>query len=146
MSHVPEHEPGKKPEPPEGEPHGLVEEIREEIEHVTEEIKEEIEHVKEEIEHAVEQVPRPVRWTVSRLFWAALLSLVALVAVVVLTAILYVANRTEWAAKELTVLINQTLASRSDVELEIGDIKGNPFTGVRLLNTSVRFRTGDAPP
>ncbi|HEY2955700.1 MAG TPA: translocation/assembly module TamB domain-containing protein [Candidatus Eisenbacteria bacterium] len=139
-------EPGESPAPPEGEPQGLVEEIKEGIEHVTEEIKEEIEHVKEEIEHAVEHVPQPVRWTVSRLFRVVLLSFAALFALLVLTAILYVANRTEWAAKELTVLINQTLARRSDVELEIRDIKGNPFAGVRLLDTTVRFRTGDAPP
>lgn len=137
----------KPPGPPDEEPpHGLVEEIKEEIAHVTEEIQEEIEHVKEGIEHAVEHVPKPVRWTVSRLFWAAMLSLGALVVLLVLTAILYVANRTEWAAKELTVLINQTLARRSDVEFEIRDIKGNPFTGVRLLDASVRFRKGDQPP
>jgi hypothetical protein len=137
----------KPPGPPEDEPtHGIVEEIKEGIEHVKEEIQEDIEHVKEGIEHVVEHVPKPVRWTVKRLFWAAMLSLAALVVLLVLTAILYVANRTEWAAKELTVIINQTLARRSDVELEIRDIKGNPLNGVRLLDASVRFREGDQPP
>src|SRR5438552_18334365 len=103
-------------------PHGLVEEI------------------KEEIEEVVAHVPQPVRWTISRLRWAVARSIVALVALRVVTAILYVVNRTEWAARELTVLVNQTLASRSDVVLEIHDIKGNPFTGVRLLGPRVRFR------
>src|SRR5512144_225308 len=98
---------GGGPPPGEGPPQGLVEEIKEEIAHVKEEIQEEIEHVKEEIEHVVEHVPKPVRWTVSRLFWAGVLSLGALVVLLILTAVLYVVNRTEWAAKELTVVINQ---------------------------------------
>ena len=140
-------QPEKIPGAPEEEPpHGLVEGIKEEITRVKDEFQEEIEHVKEGIENVVEHVPKPVRWTVSRLFWAAVLSLGALVVLLVLTAILYVANRTEWAARELTVLINQTLARRSDVEFEIRDIKGNPFTGVRLLDASARFREGDQPP
>src|SRR5580765_2882320 len=112
------HEPEREPEPPEaGEPQGLVEEIKEEIhhvkeeiqekiEHVTEGIQEKIEHVTEEIEQVVEHVPKPVRWTVSRLFWAGVLSLGGLLLLLVLTAILYVANRTEWAARELTLLLN----------------------------------------
>ena len=144
------HDPEKDPVTPEEDKPGLVEEIKEEIqekiEHVKEEIQEKIEHVTEEIEHVVEHVPKPVRWTVSRLFWAGMLTLGALIVLLVLTAVLYVANRTEWAARELTVFLNQTLASRSDLELEIGDIKGNPFTGVRLLDTRVRFRDGDLPP
>src|SRR5262245_36531663 len=154
----PERDPERDPErPEEGEPQGLVEEIREgihhvkeeiqeKVEHVTEEIQEKIEHVTEEIGHAVEQVPKLVRWTVSRLFWAGMVGLGALLALLVITAILYVANRTEWAARELTVIVNQTLASRSDIEFEIRDIKGNPFTGVRLLDTSARFRDGEDLP
>jgi translocation-and-assembly-module (TAM) inner membrane subunit TamB-like protein len=108
-------------------PHGLAEEIRHEIEEV------------------VEHVPRPLRWTVGKLVRLAILSVVGIVVVLVVTAVLYVANRTEWAAQELALLINQTLASRTDVVLEIADIKGNPFTGVRVLRPRVRFRSGNEP-
>jgi len=55
----------------------------------------------------------------------AIVSLFGLVVVLIVTAILYVANRTEWAAQELALVINQTLATRSDVVLELADIKGN---------------------
>src|SRR5262245_62214658 len=103
----------ESPEPEEH--HGLAEEIRHEIEEV------------------VEHVPQPLRWTVGKLVRLAVLSVVGITVVLVVTAILYVANRTEWAAQELALLVNQTLASRTDVVLEIGDIKGKPFTGVRVL-------------
>ncbi len=103
------------------------------------------EDIRHEIEEVVEHVPRPLRWTVGKLLRLALLSLVGLVVVVLVTAVLYVANRTEWAAQELTLLVNQTLASRTDVVLEMGDIKGNPLTGVRVLRPRVRFRDGDQP-
>src|SRR5438093_489355 len=104
------------------------------------------EELRHDIEEAVEHVPRPIRWTVGKLVRLAAISIVVLVVVVVATAVLYVANRTEWAARELALVINQTLATRSDVMLEIGDIKGNPLTGVRVLNPRVRFREGDLPP
>lgn len=109
------------------EPHGLVEEIQHEIEEV------------------VEHVPRPVRWTVGKLLRLAVLGLVALLVVVVITAVLYVSNRTEWAARELALLVNQALASHSDVTIEIGDLKGNLLSGVRVIGAHVRFRDGDQP-
>lgn len=131
MSEPREPEPGP-PKPPDGpsapEHHGLGEEIR------------------HELEEAVEHVPRPIRWTVGKLVALVTVSLVGLVVVLIATAILYVANRTEWAAQELTLVINQMLATRSDVMLEIADIKGNPLTGVRAVRPRVRFREGDAPP
>jgi hypothetical protein len=58
----------------------------------------------------------------------------------VVTAILYVSNRTEWAAQELALLVNQTLRLRTDVELQMKDIKGNPFTGVRVSEPGVVLR------
>jgi hypothetical protein len=131
---------GDEPRPPQGEePHGLGEEIRHEIAEVRHEIE-------EAVEEAVEHVPKPIRWTVGKLFRLAVLSILGLVVIAIVTAILYVANRTEWAAQELALILNQTLASRSDVVLEIGDLKGNPFTGVRIFRPRVRFRDGNAPP
>jgi len=106
-------------------------------------LREEIRH---EIEEVVEHVPRPIRWTVGKLVRLVLLGLIGLVVVLVVTAILYVANRTEWAAQELTLLVNQALAQHSDVAIDIGDIKGNPLTGVRVLRARVRFRDGRQPP
>ncbi|OGF15327.1 MAG: hypothetical protein A2W00_07025 [Candidatus Eisenbacteria bacterium RBG_16_71_46] len=114
-------DPSGAPPPPEHH-HGLVEGIREEIEEV------------------VEHVPKPVRWTVSKLAWVAVLSLLGLLVVVLVTALLYVANRTEWVAQELALFINQTLALRSDLVLEMKDIKGNPLKGVRVIEPRVRFR------
>lgn len=114
------------PEDP-AEPHGLVEEIQHEIEEV------------------VEHVPPPVRWTVGKLLRLAVLGLVTLIVIVIVTAVLYVSNRTEWAARELALLVNQALASHSDVTVEIGDLKGNLLSGVRVIGAHVRFRDGDAP-
>ncbi len=105
-----------------------------------------VEELKEEIEEAVEHVPRPVRWTVAKLFWLIVLSLAALVVIAVASAALYLVNRTEWVAKELTLFVNQTLARHSDLVLEIHDIKGNPLTGIRILEPRLRFRGGNAPP
>ncbi|MBI3539657.1 MAG: translocation/assembly module TamB domain-containing protein [Candidatus Eisenbacteria bacterium] len=133
MTEPPDHEPR---DPESGEtPHGLGEEIRHEIA-----------EVRHEIEEAVEHVPKPIRWTVGKLVRLAVLSVFALLAIAVVTAILYVANRTQWAAQELALVVNQTLAARTDVMLEIGDLKGNPLTGVRILRPRVRFREGNAPP
>ena len=100
------HDPDSEPRPPgapedHAEPHGLVEEIQHEIEEV------------------VEHVPPPVRWTVGKLLRLAVLGMIGLIVVVVVTAVLYVSNRTEWAARELALLVNQALASHSDVTIEI---------------------------
>jgi hypothetical protein len=104
------------------------------------------ETIQQEIEEVVEHVPQPLRWTVGKLLRLAVLILVGLIVVVIVTAVLYVSNRTEWAAKELALLINQALASRANVVIEIGDIKGNPLTGVRVLSPRVRFRDQDDLP
>jgi translocation-and-assembly-module (TAM) inner membrane subunit TamB-like protein len=125
-------DPDSEPRPPEdSEPHGLAEGIRQEIEEVVEEV--------------VEHVPRPVRWTVGKLLRLTVLALFGLVVVVVVTAILYVTNRTEWAARELALLVNQALVSHSDVAIEIGDLKGNLLSGVRVVQARLRFREGDEP-
>src|SRR6476660_702185 len=115
MTEPPDHEPpdperGDEPRDPErgDEPHG----IREEIAEVRHEIEEAVGDVVEHVEEAVEHVPKPIRWTVGKLIRLALLSILGLIVIAIVTAILYVANRTEWAAQELALIINQTLASR----------------------------------
>src|SRR5687767_11553979 len=82
------------------------------------------EEIRHEIEEVVEHVPKPIRWTVGKLIRLTLLALLTLVSVAIATAVLYVTNRTEWAARELALIVNQTLTTRSDVVLEIGDLKG----------------------
>lgn len=116
---------------PHPEPHGVVETIREEIEEV------------------VEHVPEPVRWTVGKIILLVLASIVGLLVVAVITVILYLTNRTEMVAREVTLVLNQALANRTDLVLKIGDIKGNPLTGVRVYAPHVEFKDGtpflDAP-
>src|SRR5262245_32706838 len=105
MSESPD-QPSTPPESPEPEHHGLGEELRRELH-----------HLEEKVEEVVEHVPQPVRWTIGKIVLLASITLFGLVVLFVVTAVLYVANRTEWAAQELTVLVNQTLASRTDLEL-----------------------------
>jgi hypothetical protein len=120
-------EPEPGPEAPPEHPHGLVEEL------------------KEELHEVVEHVPKPVRWTVSRIVGLVALILVGLVVVVVVSAGLYLARRTVWVAQEVALVLNQALATRSDVVLRLGDLRGNPLTGVRVLRPVVRFRDDDTP-
>lgn len=133
MSDAPENDRPVDPEgggepPPHGEHHGIVEEAREVLHEV------------------VEHVPPPVRWTVRRIVLLVLVSLFALIVIVVVSAILYLANRTEWVASELALVVNQTLAKRSDVELVVSNLKGNPLGNVRIIHPLLRFRdAGDHP-
>lgn len=111
--------------PPHGhEPHGVVGTLREELQEV------------------VEHVPQPVRWTVGKLARVVLLSVALLLVVVIASAALYVANRTELVARELTLVLNQALAQQTDLVLSMRDIKGNPFSGFRVVEPRVRFRSG----
>ncbi|HYM81306.1 MAG TPA: translocation/assembly module TamB domain-containing protein [Candidatus Limnocylindria bacterium] len=109
---------------------------------LTEELKQAVEKIEDVVEDVVEHVPKPVRWTIGKIVMLAGLGLVGLVILLMVTAVLYVANRTEWAAEELTVLLNQMLVTRSDVALSIGDLKGNPLRSVRVLRPTLRFRDG----
>lgn len=129
MSEHPEAPHGRdRPDDGHERPHGRVEELREDLQ--------------EAVEEVVEHVPKPVRWTVGKIAWVVGLSFLGLVVLVLVTALLYLANRTDWVAKELTLFVNQTLALRSDLAVNVRDIKGNPFTGVRLIEPRVRFRGG----
>ena len=114
------------------EPHGLGERAQE----IVEEIREEI----------VEHVPQPVRWTFGKLVKLVLLGLGALLLVMIVTLLLLAANRTEWVAGELTLFLNQTLALRTDAEVAIADLHGNPFRTMTLEGVRVRFREGDRTP
>lgn len=99
-----------------------------------------VETLREEIEEVVEHVPQPVRWTVGKIVRLTLLALAALVVVAIVSVILYFANRTELVARETALILNQTLARRSDVVLDLRDLRGNPFTGFRAVHPRVRFR------
>jgi hypothetical protein len=49
----------------------------------------------------------------------------------VVSTVLYLMNRTELVAREITLLLNRTLKDHSDLVLDLRDIRGNPFTGFR---------------
>ena len=101
-----------------------------------------VEAIREEIEEVVEHVPRPVRWTVGKLARLALLVLAGLLVLAIISAVLFVMNRTELVARELSILLNRTLREHSDLVLDLRDIRGNPFTGFRAVEPRVRYRDG----
>ena len=101
-----------------------------------------VETIREELHEVAEHVPKPVRWTVGKLVRIAVLGLLALVVVVVVSAIAYFMNRTELVARELTLLANHALARNTDLVLEMRDIKGNPLTGFRVIEPRLRYRDG----
>jgi hypothetical protein len=102
--------------------------------------------LREEIAEAVEHVPQSVRWTVGKLVRLSLLILFALIVIVVVSAGLYVANRTQWVAQEIALVLNQTLVRYTDVSLSMKDIHGNPLAGFSVIKPSVQFRDGHGPP
>ena len=104
-----------------------------------------VETLREELHEAVEHVPEPVRWTVGKLVRITLVALLALIVIVIASAALYLANRTELVAHELALVLNHELAVRSDVALALRDIKGNPFAGFRVIEPQVRYRSDGAP-
>ena len=107
--------------------HGLVEELRHEIEAV------------------VEHVPQRVRWTVRRLVGLSIAIIAGLIVLAVVSVVLYYANRTELVAHELTLFLNHTLVTRSNVRIEFSDIRGNPFQKLRLMKPRVVFRDNGRP-
>ncbi len=101
-----------------------------------------VETLREEIEEVVEHVPQPVRWTIGKLTRLAVIVLGSLVVLGIASAVLFVMNRTELVARELSLLLNRTLREHSDLVLDLRDIRGNPFTGFRAIEPRVRFRDG----
>jgi len=128
------------PEAPES---GSEPERREPHHDTLHDLREEIAH---EIAEVVEHVPQPVRWTIGKLVRLAMLSLLALIVLAVVSTALYLANRTELVAREVSLVLNQALARHSDVVLVIRDIRGNPASGFRVVSPAVRFRDGNLPP
>jgi len=136
----------REPDPREPEPETQAPEHSPIVEAITEPIQELVEEIREEIHDVVEHVPEPVRWTVGKIVLLGVLGFFGLIALILVSAALYVANRTEWVAQELTVVVNQALATRSDLVLQISDLRGNPLTGVHVMHPVVRFRDGKSPP
>ncbi len=104
-----------------------------------------VEEIRHEIEEAVEHVPKPVRWTVRKLVALGVVAFVGLVVLAIVSIALYYANRTELVARELTLYLNHMLATRSDVRINVSDIRGNPFQRIRLMRPRVVFRDGGQP-
>ncbi len=104
------------------------------------------EELREEIAEVVEHVPKPVRWTVGKISWLVGLGILGVIVIAVVTTVLYLARRTEWVAQELSLFTNQALATRSDLVLELKDMRGNPLTGLTLVEPKVRFRGSELPP
>ena len=131
-------------------PHPQGDGLAEKLEHGVEQTVEIVEHAVERVDHAmegvVEHVPEtlrePVRWTVHKLVLVVVLSTIGFVFLVVAGAGYYLWNHTQWAARELTGRINQTLTSRSDVMLSVAGVRGNPLSTVEVLHPRVRFRDG----
>lgn len=101
-----------------------------------------VETLREEIHEVVEHVPQPVRWTVGKLVRIALFVTFGLIVLAIVSTALYLGNRTELVAREIALLLNHTLSQRSDLVLEVPDIKGNPFTGFTVTEPRVTFRDG----
>lgn len=101
-----------------------------------------VESLRGEIEDAVEHVPQPIRWTVGKLFRLVGLVLTGVLVLAVVSTVLFLMNRTELVAREITLLLNRTLKEHSDVVLDLRDIRGNPFTGFRAIEPRVRFSDG----
>ncbi len=135
------------PEPAaeEPKPEGLVEELRQEARELREEAREITEEIGHAVEEVVEHVPKPVRWTVGKLVWISALAFVGLIVLALVSTALYLANHTELVARELTLVVNGVIGQRSNLQIEVKDLKGNPFQHVRLIQPRVRFTGRDGP-
>src|SRR5262249_41901930 len=101
----------------------------------------------ERIEEAVEErLPRRARLSAGRIAWIIIGSLIALVAIAIAAALLYLARNSEWVAGELTRVLNQALAQQSNLVLEVRDIEGNPFQQVRLIRPRLLLRGRESRP
>ena len=116
-------------EPPEPQHEGVVERLREEVQ-----------ELHDRLEGAVEQaLPRRVRWSAGRIAWLIVLSLIGVVVVALGGGAIWVTQHTERVAGHLTVLVNRILAERSDLVLEVRDLRGNPFRSVSIMEPRLRF-------
>ena len=114
---------------------------------VAERVGEEVRDAHDRLEATVEQVlPARARWSAGRIAWLILGTLLAIVVLLVGGTVWYVASHSEWAAGRLTTLVNRSLAERSNLVLEVRDLRGNPFKQVTALDARLTFRDGKWPP
>ncbi len=116
-----------------------VERAEQRVEHAAEEVAEEL------AEHVPEPIRGPLRWTVKRLVLVSGLAVALVVVVGAGIAAYYVWNHTQWAAHELTGRVNRVLTTRSDVELTVAGVRGNPLSAVEVVEPRVRFRGQGGP-
>lgn len=149
-------EPDLRPDPelPEPESEPLLERIGHQVEGAVETAEHQIEKVEETVEAAldpvVESLPRaaqkPVRWAVAKLVLLALATVIGVVLLGVLAVGYYMWNHTEFASHELTGRLNRLLQSKSDVELSLDGLRGNPLKTVTVVHPRIRYRgSSDAP-
>jgi hypothetical protein len=151
MSQEPENRPDPEPENQAGE--SLLEKVGHQVEGAVEQAEHQIERVEEKVEHAldpvVEQLPkaarRPVRWAVAKLVLLAFSIVIGVVLLGVMAVGYYLWNHTEYASHELTGRLNRLLQERSDVELSLDGLRGNPLRTVTVLHPRIRYRQSNEP-
>ena len=113
---------------------------------VVETVREEVRELHDRVEEAVEQaLPPRARRSAGRIAWLIVLSALGLAAVVAVAGVVWLTRHTEYVAGHLTVVVNRVLAERSDVVLEVRDVRGNPFRSVRIVEPRLRFRDSQGP-
>jgi TamB, inner membrane protein subunit of TAM complex len=151
-------DPGSEPrderedKPAELESEGLVRRLGERVEDVVEGAGERVtraEHAIEEavdealegvVEHVPEAARKPLRWTVRKIVVLAVVGVLVVAVLATLGTAYYLWNHTSYAAHELTWRINALLRERSDVELTLDGLRGNPLGTVTVVHPQVRFR------
>ena len=113
---------------------------------VVEAVREEMRELHGRVEDAVEQaLPPRARRSAGRIAWLIVLSALGLVVVTASAGLIWLTRHTEYVAGHLTVVINRVLAERSDLVLDVQDVRGNPFRSVRIVEPRLRFRGEGGP-
>lgn len=132
----------------------LVQKIGHTVGEAVEKVDEAVERVEAGVDRAVEEVVEhvppaaraPVRWTVRQILVVAILGAVLVVVAITAGVAYYLWNHTEFASHELTGRVNALLRERSNVQLELSGVSGNPLTTVVVHRPRVRFREGGGAP
>ena len=139
MSPADPHDPhGPAPGTEDGQPprhEGVVETLREEVQDLHHRVEDVVEHA----------LPHKARWSAGRIAWLIVSSILGLVVVLVAGGVAWLTQHTEYLAGHLTVVVNRVLADRSDLVLEMRDVRGNVFRSVTLVEPRLRIR-GDSGP
>ncbi|MFI5369966.1 MAG: translocation/assembly module TamB domain-containing protein [Candidatus Eisenbacteria bacterium] len=142
--------------PDDAEP-GLVRRLGERVEGAVERAEERVtraEHALEEavdeaiggvVEHVPEAARKPLRWTVRKIVLLVVIGAFVLAVLGTAGTAYYLWNHTSYAAHELTGRINAVLRERSDVELTLDGLRGNPLGTVTVVHPQVRFRDRVGP-